>query len=145
MYYLLFYENISPCQNSTLDQVSLCTDGRLNDVAPRPVPPALGGRQPRPRGPVLTFLFPPLILIQPGVPFAVYDLLACCTATALCMPQQLWSTVSPHKFTSSVRQLHQIERVSPGWRQWVFCSPRCSRAFKQQKQSVLLHSVRWRL
>lgn len=83
--------------------------------------PCSGGRQPRPRGPSLTFLSPssrpPLILIQPGMPFALYGLLACSTATAPSMPPRHWNTVSPHKnhisSLCSGRQLHQIEHVSP--------------------------------
>ena len=101
------------CQNCTLDQVTLCTPGRLNDVAPRPVPPAPGAD--RPRGPSLTFSplsHPRLILIQPGMPFALYGLLACSTAPS--MPPRLRNTVSPHKIISlcSRRQLDQIEHVS---------------------------------
>ncbi|KAI9522996.1 hypothetical protein NQZ68_031856 [Dissostichus eleginoides] len=95
--------------------------GRLNDVAPRPAPPALGADSPDPEAPrslssitLLSFSHPPVIFIQPGVPFALYGLLPsrsplhATTALKHSFPTQ-------HHITSvcSRRQLHQIERVSP--------------------------------
>lgn len=80
------------CQNPTLDQLSLCTPGRLSDVAPWPVPPALGADSPDPEARLSLPSLPPhslillLILIQPGVPFALYGLLDCTTATAPSVP-----------------------------------------------------------
>lgn len=72
------------CQNSTLDHVSVCTPGRLNNMAPwlvlphAPRAPQLHGPTAhRPTSPSLAPLsHPPLILIQPGMPFALYGLLA---------------------------------------------------------------------
>lgn len=91
-------------QNSTLDQVSLCTPGRLNDVAPRPVPPALGADSPDPEAPLSLFSsllsHPSLIFILHGMPFAFYGLLACSTAMAPSIPPQFCNTVSPHRITS---------------------------------------------
>ncbi|CAB1413356.1 unnamed protein product [Pleuronectes platessa] len=67
--------------------------GRLNDVASQPAPPAPGSKTQRPLSHFPLPLFsplshPPLTLIQPGVPFALYGLLACSTATAPSMPPQ---------------------------------------------------------
>lgn len=56
-------KNVCVCPNSTLDQVSLCTPGRLNNVAPWPVPPALGADSPDPEAPLSLFTLLSLILL----------------------------------------------------------------------------------
>lgn len=112
------------CQNSTLDQVSLCTPGRLNNMAPWLVPPALWADSPDPEAPLSLFLAPlshlPLIVIQPGMPFALYGLLACSTNPPPPPPPQA-ATALKYSFTTQNhiislcfrRQLNQIEHVSP--------------------------------
>lgn len=94
--------------------------------------PCSGGRQPRPRGPSLTSLWrPPVILIQPGVPFALYGLLARSPAAtpfhATIALKYSFTTQNHIISMCSRRQLHQIEHVSPVGGGELFPAPRAAR------------------
>lgn len=109
------------CQSSTLDQVSLCTLGRLNDVAPRPAPPALGADNPDPEAPLSLFSLPSLSSSSDPHP-AWHALCFIWPAGLLHSHGPLHATTAlKYSLTTqnhivsvcSRRQLHQIEHVSP--------------------------------
>lgn len=110
------------CQNCTLDQVSLCTPGRLNDVAPRPAPPALRADSPDPEAPLSLLSLLSLILLWSLSSLACPLLRMTCWPAPQPQPPPCHRSsevqFSPHRITSpscvcSGRQLHQIEHVSP--------------------------------
>lgn len=110
------------CQNPTLGQLSLCTLGRLNNVAPWPVPPALGPDSPDPEAPLSLLSLPPhsliflLILIQPGVPFCfIWPAGLRHSRSSLRATVVLKYSLTTQNHIISMcpgRQLHQIEHVS---------------------------------
>lgn len=144
------------CQNPTLDQVSLCTPGRLNDVAPRPAPPALEADSPDPEAP-LTFPSPSslLSLSSSSDPYPAWralcfiwpaGLLHSSAATTPSMPPQLWhqlTTEIQFHHTKSYHQ-HVLRETAASnwpcfssWRWRVFSSPRCCQACNTVLQFAL--------
>lgn len=94
-----------------LDHVSLCTPVPLNNMAPQLCAPCSAGQPPMPLSHISPS-HPPLILIQPGMPFALYGLLVCSTSNP---PPPLTPHTPPmyHKYTQN-----HISSVCC-WSQWV--------------------------
>lgn len=108
--------------NDTLDQVSLCTLGRRNNMAPRLRAPCSVGRQSSSRSlSHISLSHHPLILICSDMPFALYDPLVCST------PPHPQTLLSPLKYSFNIRSSALISSVYLGTLLQLVVASVCSR------------------